>query len=162
MCILCTIIRITISNTIRRLLFFAGATFVISWVFLFAQVFWTCEGETGWKRARRPQCTLGFHVALAQVISTSYSNTITVVKSSSRNLAHAADVYADTILIAAPIKLIWHTRLRRAQKIRIAAVFTASIGTSAASVAHGYFMLRGEQLMEALAAVIEVGTRSRI
>ena len=68
MCILCTIIRITISAKLRRLLVAAGIAFLVAWAVLFAQVFWTCEADTRWKQAGRPQCTLGPHVALAQVI----------------------------------------------------------------------------------------------
>lgn len=73
MCILCTIIRITISATLRRLLIAAGAAFLVAWVVLFAQVFWTCEADARWKQARRPQCTLGPHTALAQLICASHT-----------------------------------------------------------------------------------------
>lgn len=72
------------------------------------------------------------------------------------NAAGAADVGADTILIAAPVRLIWRARLRRAQKIRIMTVFAASVVTSVASLVHAYFILHDDQVVEALAAVIMV------
>lgn len=36
---------------------------------LFAQIFWVCEKEDGWKEQLNPQCVLGEEVAIVQVIS---------------------------------------------------------------------------------------------
>lgn len=69
-----------------------------------------------------------------------------------------ADIMADTILIAAPLKTIWKTRLPPSQKIRISAAFSASIGTTTTSLAHAYYLFHSQQNKEATAAILEVFT----
>ena len=41
----------------------------ITYAVLFAQVFWTCEGDPAWKDRPIAQCMLGKKVAIAQLIS---------------------------------------------------------------------------------------------
>ena len=48
---------------------FIFAAFLVAWAILFAQPFWVCESEPGWKSNPRPQCDLGKSVAIAQIIS---------------------------------------------------------------------------------------------
>lgn len=64
-----TVVRLTVPGTLRRVLTFTTMAFILAWAVLFAQVWWTCESEPGWKTQPRPQCNLGRNVAIAQIIS---------------------------------------------------------------------------------------------
>lgn len=68
--ILCTVIRITTTPRMRRFLHICVYLFIISWIVLFAQVFWICIPEQSWKSQPTPQCFLGDDAAVAQSIST--------------------------------------------------------------------------------------------
>ncbi|KAG2040536.1 hypothetical protein BDR03DRAFT_1031361 [Suillus americanus] len=132
--ILLTVVRLTIPGTLRKALIYTTMIFVIAWAVLFAQVWWTCESEPGWKTQPRPQCNLGRNVAIAQIIT---------------------DVFGDIILILAPFRLIYKVRLTKAQKIRILAIFSTSAITTIVSLAHAYYVLSDGGLKEAVAAMVE-------
>jgi hypothetical protein len=132
--ILFTVVRLTVPGTLRRVLKFTTIAFVTAWAVLFAQVFWVCEPEPGWKTQPRPQCDLGRNVAIAQIIT---------------------DVFGDTILILAPCRLIYKVRLTRAQKIRVLAIFSTSAITTVVSLAHAYYVLSDGGLKEAVSAMFE-------
>jgi hypothetical protein len=65
---LCTIIRMSFGR-LRQILSWTLLVFGGTWAILFAQVWWTCENEPGWKHNIPAQCSLGRQVAIAQVIS---------------------------------------------------------------------------------------------
>ncbi|KAG2747311.1 hypothetical protein P692DRAFT_201867081 [Suillus brevipes Sb2] len=132
--ILLTVVRLTVPGTLRRVLTFTTMIFVLGWAVLFAQVWWTCESEPGWKTQPRPQCNLGRNVAIAQIIT---------------------DVIGDSILILAPFRLIYKVRLTKAQKIRILTIFSTSAITTVVSLAHAYYVLSDGGLKEAVAAMVE-------
>lgn len=69
MTILFTIIRISPLGTLRRVLVVLAALFGVTWIILFSQVWWVCEGDTSWKDLSIPECDLGRNVAIAQMIS---------------------------------------------------------------------------------------------
>ncbi|KAF8905800.1 hypothetical protein CPB84DRAFT_1771225 [Gymnopilus junonius] len=134
--ILLTVIRLSFGR-MRKVLVWVGFIFFIAWAVLFAQVFWICENNPinpTWKTDFAPQCPLGLKVAIAQVIT---------------------DVISDAILILAPVMLVWKTKLSSAQKIRIMAVFSTTLMTTAVSLNHAYFVLKWGGLREALAAVLQ-------
>ncbi|KAJ7018954.1 hypothetical protein C8F04DRAFT_1324694 [Mycena alexandri] len=132
--ILFTVIRLSFGR-MRRLLFWVAIAFFGTWGILFAQVWWVCERQPGWKAMATPQCALGLDVAIAQLIT---------------------DVLSDLILIAAPMHLLWRVQLQRGLKLRLRAVFaTTSIGT-AVSLYHAYCVLRFGGIPEFLAATIQV------
>ena len=120
---------------------------------LFAQTFWTCEAEPGWKTQPRPQCDLGVKVAIAQIISKSGMKH---ELNRPPNMFHPADVLADTILIIIPFRLIYRIRLTWPQKIRILSIFSASAITTIVCVTHSYYVLSDGGLREAVAALVEV------
>ncbi|KAG2048141.1 hypothetical protein BDR06DRAFT_984915 [Suillus hirtellus] len=132
--ILLTVVRLTAPGTLRKILMRTTLVFVILWAVLSVQVLWTCEDETGWKTEPRPQCNLGKNVAIAQIIT---------------------DVFGDTVLILAPFRLIYKVRLTKAQKIRILAIFSTSTITTVVSLVHAYYILSDEGLKEAMAAMVE-------
>ncbi|TFK55475.1 hypothetical protein OE88DRAFT_623598 [Heliocybe sulcata] len=136
MSILCATVRLSPPGTYRRWLVYIGYVFAGTWLILFAQVFWTCENQPGWKETASPQCDLGQNVAIAQVIT---------------------DVITDTILVSAPLKLIWRVKLSRSQKIRIMAVFSSTAIATAVSLYHAYAILKFGGFQEGRAAVIQDG-----
>ncbi|KIJ40421.1 hypothetical protein M422DRAFT_173811, partial [Sphaerobolus stellatus SS14] len=131
--ILFTVIRLSV-GALRKVLSYAFIVFLTIWAVLFAQVWWVCEREPGWKDAPLPQCDLGLNVAVAQVIT---------------------DVLCDAFLIFVPLRLVWNIRLTRAQKIRITAIFSTTIVTTCVSMNHAFFVLRAGGLKEALAAIVQ-------
>ncbi|KAF5381672.1 hypothetical protein D9615_005562 [Tricholomella constricta] len=134
--ILFSVIRITPNGSnLKRILYGLVGTFLLIWAILFAQVFWVCEPEPLWKDALSPQCALGRNVAIAQLIS---------------------DIYADSVLIVAPLRLLWNLEVSRSQKNRLLVVFSASIGTTIASLVHAYYVLRVGGLDEVFVAVVEL------
>ncbi|KAF8066919.1 hypothetical protein FPV67DRAFT_1215799 [Lyophyllum atratum] len=134
--ILFSVIRISSNGTpLRRILYGLMVSFLVIWAVLFAQVFWVCESEPLWKDALAPQCALGRNVAIAQLIS---------------------DIYADSVLIAAPLRLLWNLEVSRAQKNRLLLVFSSSIVTTIASLVHAYYVLRVGGLDEVFVAIVEL------
>ncbi|KAH9841069.1 uncharacterized protein C8Q71DRAFT_437379 [Rhodofomes roseus] len=134
MTILFTIMRVATMRKFRLLLRGVAIVFAMTFVILFAQVFWVCEREPGWKDLASPQCELGDDVAVAQITT---------------------DIIADAFLIIAPVRLVWGVKLSWTQKMRIIAIFSSSFITTAVSLYHASTVLRGGGLPEALGAVIE-------
>ncbi|KDR74311.1 hypothetical protein GALMADRAFT_211910 [Galerina marginata CBS 339.88] len=131
--ILLTVIRISL-GTMRKVLVWTGILFLITYLVLFAQIWWVCEDNAVWKTSFNPQCPLGLNVAIAQVIT---------------------DVVSDAILILAPVRLVWKTKLSAAQKVRVMAIFSTTLITTAVSLNHAYFVLKWGGLQEALAAILQ-------
>ncbi|KAJ7605106.1 hypothetical protein DFH06DRAFT_1348848 [Mycena polygramma] len=135
--ILFTVMRLCFFGRLRRLLFWVAVLFFVTWAILFAQVLWVCERQPGWKDLPTPQCALGLDVAIAQSIT---------------------DVISDTILIAAPMRLLWRVQLHRGLKLRLRAVFaTTAIGT-AVSLYHAYCVMRFGGIPELVAAAVQFST----
>uniref|UniRef100_A0A8H8CE80 Rhodopsin domain-containing protein n=1 Tax=Psilocybe cubensis TaxID=181762 RepID=A0A8H8CE80_PSICU len=135
MSILLTIIRVSLGR-LRTVLVWTGVLFGVTWAILFAQIWWVCEANPNqWKSQIHPQCPLGTQVAVAQVIT---------------------DVLSDAILILAPIQLVWRINLDYQQKIRVVAIFSTTLATTAISLNHAYFVLKWGGLPELLAAVLQI------
>ncbi|KAI5996854.1 hypothetical protein F5J12DRAFT_346810 [Pisolithus orientalis] len=132
--ILFTVVRLTFPGSLRRMLVRTAFVFLIAWMVLAAQIFWTCAVQSGWKTESRPQCSIGRNVAIAQIIS---------------------DVLSDTILIIAPFRLIYRVRLTKAQKIRLLSVFSTSAITTIVSLVHAYYVLANAGLKVIVAAIFE-------
>ncbi|KAG2029953.1 hypothetical protein BDR03DRAFT_987420 [Suillus americanus] len=119
---------------VRRVLISTAITFGIVWALLFSQALWVCESESGWKTQSRPQCDLGRGVATAQIIT---------------------DVLGDLVLILAPFSLLYKIRLSTGQKVRVLAVFSASVITTIVSLTHAYYIFSGRGTKEGMAATVE-------
>ncbi|KAG6872050.1 hypothetical protein C0995_013569 [Termitomyces sp. Mi166 len=133
--ILFSVVRFTPrSAKLKKILYCLAVSFLILWCILFAQIFWVCEPMPEWKDTVAPQCPIGTDVAIAQLIG---------------------DIYADSVLIAAPLRLLWNLEVSRAQRNRLLVVFTSSIGTTAASLVHAYYILRLGGYPVLFTAVIE-------
>jgi hypothetical protein len=158
--------------------------FILIWAVLFAQVFWVCETDTVWKvdvlcsiqasmhplnpsshqQTLAPQCVLGQNVAIAQLISKllflhkqSYSSEVTCSFLFFLSFFFTADIMADSVLIAAPLQLLWNVQITNAHRYRLMAVFSSTIVTTASSLAHAYYVLKVGGLEEVMAAIVENG-----
>jgi len=131
--ILFSVIRITPTPTMKKLLIGVAFLFGVIWAVLFAQVFWICENQPGWKDALVPQCALGEQVAIAQIIT---------------------DTVADILLILAPAWDLRHV-MDKGLRRRLIAIFSTSIMTTIVSLAHAIIVIKVGGLQEALAALLE-------
>ncbi|KAJ7612722.1 hypothetical protein FB45DRAFT_939614 [Roridomyces roridus] len=132
--ILFTIIRLSF-GLLRKVLLGAAGLFFLCWFILCAQVFWVCVPEPTWKLSPLAQCDLGREVAITLIIM---------------------DVICDTVLIAAPMHLLWGARLQRSLKLRLIAVFAATAIMTAVSLYHDYTIYLYGGLAEAFAANLQV------
>ncbi|KAJ8093984.1 hypothetical protein PM082_009869 [Marasmius tenuissimus] len=129
-----TLVRMSFGRFRTFLKYCVGAVFV-TWCVLVAQVFWTCETQPSWKDALVAQCMLGRQVAIAQLIT---------------------DCIFDSLLIGSPIYLLWGMKQRKGLKIRLIAVFSSTVFTTAFSLAHAWAIIEDRGLLEFMLATIEV------
>ncbi|KAJ7634731.1 hypothetical protein FB45DRAFT_909702 [Roridomyces roridus] len=132
--ILFTIIRLS-AGLQRRFLLVVAIWLFVAWAILFSQVWWVCEAEPGWKELSLPQCVLGRNVAIAQFI---------------------CDIISDIILIATPVRLLLSSRLQRALKLRLVAVFATTSITTAVALYHSYTIISLGGVTEVFAANIQI------
>ncbi|TFK95411.1 hypothetical protein BDV98DRAFT_608979 [Pterulicium gracile] len=134
--ILFTVARLARDNT-RRILIYGSLTFVGAWIFLLGQVFYVCEQvDLTWRTSLPPRCNLGLGVGIAQAVTF---------------------VLSDIVLVAAPIKLLWNVKLNLATKIRLFAVFLATLVTTGISFYYIYAVLNIGGLEEQWASTIYTG-----
>ncbi|KAJ7616094.1 hypothetical protein FB45DRAFT_1064235 [Roridomyces roridus] len=132
--ILLTVVRLAF-GLLRRLLIYGTILFFVFWALLYAQFFWVCVPQPGWKESPLAQCNLGRQVAITLIVT---------------------DVIGDTILIAAPLHLLWGVRLQRSLKLRLIAVFASTAVMTAVSLYHDYTIYLFGGLPEAFAANLQV------
>jgi hypothetical protein len=133
--ILFTVIRLA-HDTTRRILIYIAGVFFMAWMLLLAQAFWVCERDSAWKANPVPQCILGTPIGITQAITF---------------------VLSDLVLIVAPLKLLWRVRVNFATKVRLFAVFLATVVTTGVSLYYIYAVLRIHGLEEQWAATIHDG-----
>lgn len=133
--ILFIVIRIS-NGRMRYILKWIAAIFVLTWVILTAQLLWTCEGKNADWGPGHLICVMPLRVAIVQLTT---------------------DTLSDVILIVAPLRLVWNTKLSSPQKIRIITIFSSTIAMTIFSLNHAcWLIVDGGGLSEALAAVIQV------
>jgi len=67
------------------------------------------------------------------------------------------DILADSILIVAPLRLLWHLNSKNCpERRRLLVVFSSSIVTTTTSLIHAYYLLRVGGLALLFVALIEV------
>ncbi|KDQ10581.1 hypothetical protein BOTBODRAFT_115640, partial [Botryobasidium botryosum FD-172 SS1] len=119
----------------KRLLHAIVGVFLLFWIFLSAQVIWVCESRPQWKNAVPfPSCSLGNEVAISQLITS---------------------LSSDLLLMAWPIRLFWALKSSRGLRIRLMAIFSTCLVTSAANLVHSIFTVKAEGLNQAIAAIVE-------
>ena len=73
------------------------------------------------------------------------------------SLPCTADIVADTILVALPIRLLWDINISSPNRKLLMAIFSASMVTTIVSIVHTAFELSTNRNAEAIAAHVEVG-----
>ncbi|KAL0574326.1 hypothetical protein V5O48_007637 [Marasmius crinis-equi] len=129
-----TLVRMAFGR-LRTFLKWCVAATVVTYAVLFAQVFWTCERQPHWKDQVVAQCMLGKKVAIAQLIT---------------------DCLFDAVLVACPIFLLSGMKQRKGLKIRLIAVFSSTVFTTAFSLAHAWAIIEDRGLLEFMLAACEV------
>ena len=66
------------------------------------------------------------------------------------------DFYSYTVLIVIPVRLLWNMSLSVPERARVFLVFLASVLTTAASIAHAYYVFKELQTTLLLVCLIEV------
>ncbi|KAK7064919.1 hypothetical protein R3P38DRAFT_61350 [Favolaschia claudopus] len=130
-----TVIRLSIFGKLRQMFFLMVFVFFGVWAILFAQVWWVCERQTGWKDQPIPMCGLGSRVAIAQVFT---------------------DVVTGLILVLASLALIWRVELQPGTRLRLQAVFASTSLGTAVSLYHAYCVLRYGGIPEFTAAIVQL------
>ena len=139
--------------------------FVLQFAMLIVQAYWVCEvTHTGWKQIPGSMCVLPDVVPISQVVSEPPHSLITLsVRSSVR---FSATVISDSILIATPLMVrrtslfflfIWanlHQIIRgvhiRALRFRLFSIFSMSIATTLASLAHAILVMASPGVWETI------------
>jgi len=125
--------RIEVDPNKKKYLIWISRGFIVTAIFLIAQLFWVCEPEPHWKDAISPQCTLTKQVVICQLVT---------------------DIFSDLILMLAPLSLIRNLQdiaLRR----RLTLIFSSSIATTIVSLVHAAFIFQDGGSKVLVAAFVE-------
>ncbi|KAJ7676862.1 hypothetical protein DFH06DRAFT_1034242 [Mycena polygramma] len=131
--ILFSVIRIDPSAERRKRLSWVAVAFVVTALFLLAQLLWACEPNHSWIHSAHPQCELPLQVAVAQLV---------------------ADLISDSILLFAPWPLfrsLGSKSLRR----KLTLIFSTCVGTTILSFVHAVFILRDNDAMISISGLVE-------
>ncbi|KAF9269278.1 hypothetical protein L218DRAFT_1072889 [Marasmius fiardii PR-910] len=133
-----TLVRIAFGR-FRTILKCCVVAVILTWAALSAQLFWMCEElRDEWEGSMLiAQCRMGKEIAITQLIS-------------------SCDCLFDSILIASPVYLLRDMMYRRGLKIRLIAVFSSTIATTAFSLAHGWAIIKHRGTLELMFAALEV------
>jgi len=129
------LVRVSPGAAEKRFLYIVVAIFMVFWAFLSAQVLWICQSQSHWKQGLFASCNFGNQVAFSQLITS---------------------ISSDLLLMAWPIRLFWALRSSRGLRIRLMAIFSTCLVTSAVSLVHNIFTVKAEGLNQAIAAIVEV------
>jgi len=133
--IIFTVIRIAPWPSQIRVLLGVAAFFFLQWIILFVQMFWVCEkGNSSWKEHDYAQCVLGEAVGITQVVT---------------------ETISDFILVIAPLWILRDVRLSSGLRIRLIVVFSCSMMTTMAGLAHAILVLKMPGALEAIMGAVE-------
>lgn len=153
MAILCSIIRlIPHMMTLRIHAYMSAVLFGLMWAALIIQKLVICETDTKWKNGPGYQCVLGPAVGGLELASTSFL----LQSLLSSNMGFIADLIADAILVALPIRLLWRISLSPARRILLTGIFSASIFTTITSIVHGVYVFGDDRNAEGIWAHVLV------
>lgn len=130
-----TVIRIAPLPSQIRALLGVALFFFLQWVLLMTQMFWICEkSDPVWKNREYAQCVLGEAVGITQV---------------------ATETISDFILVIAPLWILKDVRVSSGLRIRLIAIFSCSLMTTMAGVAHAVMVLKMPGALEAIMGAVE-------
>jgi hypothetical protein len=131
--ILFSVIRIDPWEKRRRRLLLIAILFLVAFVILLIQLFWVCEPDPAWKRLSNPQCPLSIQVAIFQLVT---------------------DVIADSLLLAAPLRLLQGLEDKPLRR-RLIFIFSTCIVTTIVSLVHAVYIFKHGGPKVLIAAFVE-------
>jgi hypothetical protein len=131
--IIFSVIRIDPWEKRRRRLLYIAILFLVAFIILILQLFWVCEPNPGWKKLKNPQCPLNMQVAILQLIT---------------------DVIADSLLLAAPLRLLQSLEDKRLRR-RLVFIFSTCIVTTIVSLVHAIYIFKHGGPKVIIAAFVE-------
>jgi hypothetical protein len=135
--IIFTVVRIAPWASQKRVMLVIAVVILLQWILLMVQMFWVCEkGDTAWKEAPFALCPLGLHVAITQAVT---------------------ETFSDILLIVAPLWILRNVRVTSAVRFRLISVFTCSLATTFAALAHAILVIRLPGIWEAIVGALEAG-----
>jgi len=135
--IIFTVVRIAPWASQKKAMLVIAIVIFLQWVFLTGQMFWVCEkGDTAWKQASFALCPLGFHVAVTQAVT---------------------ETFSDVLLVVAPIWVLRDVRVTPPVRFRLISVFACSLATTLAALAHAILVIRLPGVWEAIIGALEAG-----
>lgn len=140
--------------TLRRYANICAVLFLCMWIAVLTQKLYICTHHDAWQHKKNIQCVLGESVGGLELASQSS------VRHSLSALSHilpcAADIVADSILVALPVRLLWDIGISSPNRKLLMAIFSASMITTIVSIVHTAFELSPNRNAEAIAAHVEV------
>ncbi|KAF9233448.1 hypothetical protein BU15DRAFT_90340 [Melanogaster broomeanus] len=135
MCIVFSVIRITPTAAPRRTIAYgATALFFLLWVLVFASKAYACGSDTSWYDTTTVQCPIGAPVAIIEL---------------------TADLVADVVLVAIPIRTLCCATLARRERILVFAICSMSLVSFYGSIVHADFLIPVPIFVASMTADIE-------
>jgi len=131
--IIFSVIRIDPWEKRRKRLLLIAILFFVAFIILLVQLFWVCEPDPAWKKLSNPQCPLNMQVAIFQLVS---------------------DVIADSLLLAAPLKLLQGLEDKPLRR-RLIFIFSTCIVTTIVSLVHAVYIFKHGGPKVLIAAFVE-------
>ncbi|KAH9926761.1 uncharacterized protein B0H18DRAFT_332377 [Fomitopsis serialis] len=137
----------------RRHTYFCAALFLIMWIVVLTQKLYICVHNDEWQHKPNAQCILGESVGGVELASEPIHRSIG--RGMCSHSTTIADIIADTILVALPIRLLWDIGISSSTRKLLMAIFSASMVTTVVSIVHTAFELGPNRNAEAIAAHVE-------
>ncbi|EJU02292.1 hypothetical protein DACRYDRAFT_79057 [Dacryopinax primogenitus] len=132
--ILLTYVRIAAFSVQKRALASLAVLFAGLLLFLYGEMYWICEHETGWKEFHPPQCDLGKGRAITEI---------------------CFDVFADITLVVVPVWLLSKSSMDKAQRMRLLLLFSTSFLITVVSVVQDVIVFIAGGIREIFASMLE-------
>ncbi|KAF9222194.1 hypothetical protein BS17DRAFT_195221 [Gyrodon lividus] len=122
------------SNPMRAIAWGVAILFFLLWALVAASTAYTCSSDTSWYETPGVECRIGMPIAIIEFTT---------------------DLVSDIILVAIPVRMLWHDQLPRNERILILSIFSMSLISCSASVVHVAFLIPTPGFMAAMTAGIE-------
>ncbi|KIJ62422.1 hypothetical protein HYDPIDRAFT_94501, partial [Hydnomerulius pinastri MD-312] len=119
---------------IRTIAYGVAVLFFFMWALVSSSKAYTCGSDTSWYEGVIIQCPIGLPIAIIEFTT---------------------DLVSDAILVAMPLRMLWHVKLPRGERILILSIFSMSLLSCFASIIHVAFLIPDPSFMAGMTADIE-------